>query len=71
MGEDKSLSRNTAEFVTTEERRNQHLLIDLSMRFDGEGRYRVDVFIDGKLGASWPLEIVLLADQAPPPAPAS
>lgn len=68
MGEDAVINKTAVKFITTEEKRNQHLLVDLGLQFDSEGLYRVDLAIDGKPGASWPLQVELLSGQTPPPA---
>lgn len=59
MGDDKALTRNAMEFATDEQKRNANLMIDLGMKFESEGNYRVDFILDGQLGSSWPLSVRL------------
>jgi hypothetical protein len=65
MGADKALSKHESKFVTTAERRNNHLIVDFLLRFDAEGDYRVDLSIDDRAQASWPLAVRLTTEMPP------
>lgn len=67
MGEDKVLNRFPIQFVTTTERPNQHLIININFVVRRPGRYRFDPSIDGQpVAASWPLEVRQVAGGGAP-----
>jgi uncharacterized protein DUF6941 len=57
VGSDKSLGEAHGEFETTEEKRNGFFIVDFGLTFAAEGDYRINLAIDGREGASWPLSV--------------
>lgn len=66
-GDDKVLSKTADQFFeTTDQRRNQNLLVDFLLKFDTEGDYRIDLLIDGQTCGAWPIAVRLRKAPSPP-----
>ena len=57
IGSDKALGEAQGEFETTEKRRSGFFIVDFGLKFDAAGDYRINLAIDGREGASWPITV--------------